>query len=193
VTLLAVGATARAAPPPDAARTAPAAAAGTSAGTSAATSADLEVDEHVAQGHRLYLFGRYQDAIAEYRRAYELRADAQFLLPIAESYRQLGASEQALFYYERYLSGAPPGPERDVAEQRVSELESLRAGATPGLGVAGGAGLAATEKHPTPLWRRWWLWAALGVALVAGTTAAALAGRSESSTPATDLGVKKFF
>lgn len=164
----------------------------------AGASADVEVDEHVAQGHRLYLLGRYQDAIAEYRRAYELRADPQFLFQIAEAYRQLGATEQALFYYERYLAGAAAGPDRAVAEQRVAEIESLRA-APPapspaaGLAAAPGAAQGPTAKRPTPIWRRWWLWTALGVALAAGATAAALSGRSESPTPMTDLGSKKFF
>ena len=161
---------------------------------SPATSTDAEVDEHVAQGHRLYQLGRYQEAIAEYRRAYELRADPRFLFQIAESYRQLGANEQALFYYDRYLAGASEGPDRDAAEERVSELERLRAGpaaAAPGLVATpeNGAG----TKRPPPLWRRWWVWTAVGVALAAGVTAAALAGRSESSVPTTDLGNKSFF
>lgn len=166
---------------------------------------EVEVDEHVAQGRRLYLLGRYQDAIAEYRRAYELRADPRFLFQIAEAYRQLGATEQALFYYERYLAGAAAGPagaaagpDRAVAEQRVAEIESLRAApppASPSAGVVAGPGATAGPgaRRPTPIWRRWWLWTAIGVALAAGTTAAVLAGRSEASTPSTDLGDKKFF
>jgi tetratricopeptide (TPR) repeat protein len=163
-----------------------------------AAPADVEVDEHVAQGHRLYLLGRYQDAIAEYRRAYELRADPQFLFQIAEAYRQLGATEQALFYYERYLAGAAAGPDRGVAEQRVAEIESLRAATAPpgpsaSLVAVPGATLGTNAKRPTPIWRRWWVWTAVGVALAAGATAAALAGRSEASTPSTELGDKKFF
>ena len=158
---------------------------------------DVEVDEHVAQGRRLYLLGRYQDAIGEYRRAYELRADPQFLFQIAEAYRQLGATEQALFYYERYLAGAAAGPDRAVAEQRVAEIESLRAApppaGPPGLVAAPGATAGSSARRPTPIWRRWWLWTAIGVALAAGTAAAVLAGRSETSTPSTDLGDKKFF
>jgi tetratricopeptide (TPR) repeat protein len=162
---------------------------------SPATPTDAEVDEHVAQGHRLYQLGRYREAIAEYRRAYELRADPLFLFQIAESYRQLGASEQALFYYDRYLAGALEGPNRDAAEERVSELESLRArpaAATPGL-VAAPENGADARKPPTPLWHRWWVWTVLGAALAAGVTAAALAGRSDGSVPATDLGNKRFF
>jgi tetratricopeptide (TPR) repeat protein len=186
LTLLAAGRAAGAEPAP--ASAAPA--------SPASTPADAEIDEHVAQGHRLYQLGRYQEAIAEYRRAYELRADPPFLFQIAESYRQLGATEQALFYYDRYLAGATEGPDRDAAEERVSELESLRArpsvaATPPGLIAAPGTGTGA--KPTTPLWRRWWVWTALGAALAAGVTVAALAGHSESAVPTTDLGNKKFF
>jgi tetratricopeptide (TPR) repeat protein len=156
--------------------------------------ADVEVDEHVAQGHRLYQLGRYQEAIAEYRRAYELRADPQFLFQIAESYRQLGATEQALFYYDRYLAGAPGGADRETAEERVTEIESLRA-RPPSSGAPGLIGTPGetAKKQPKPLWRKWWIWTAIGVALAAGATAAVLAGRSETSVPSTDLGNKTFF
>jgi tetratricopeptide (TPR) repeat protein len=164
--------------------------------SSASTGVDAEIDEHVAQGHRLYQLGRYQEAIAEYRRAYELRADPPFLFQIAESYRQLGATEQALFYYDRFLAGAAESPDRDAAEERVSELERLRAGpasaATP-TGLLPAAGTGAGPKQPAPLWRRWWVWTAVGAVLAAGVAAAALAGRSDSSIPITDLGNKKFF
>jgi len=193
-----------AAPPTPPAAAAPADAAATPTSTAApgerqpdstAAPADAEVDEHVAQGHRLYQLGRYQEAIAEYRHAYELRADPQFLFQIAESYRQLGASEQALFYYDRYLAAGPDALNRDAAEERVAELESLRARppttATPPSLTAtpGGAG----KKQARPPWRRWWFWTAIGVVLTAGVTAAALTGRSEKPIPPTDLGDMKFF
>ncbi len=160
------------------------------AGAPAQPGADSEVDEHVAQARRLYLLGRYQEAIGEYRRAYELRADPQFLLDTAEAYRQLGATDQALFYYDRYLAAAPNAPNREMVEDRVTELELLR---TP----AAGAGLTAPappKPRPAPLWKRWWMWTAVAVGLGAGLTAAALAGRSTSpSIPASDLGDRKFY
>jgi hypothetical protein len=153
---------------------------------------DPEVEEHVAQGRRLYLLGRYQEAIAEYRRAYELRADPKFLLDTAEAYRQLGATDQALFYYDRYLAAAPHAADREIVEDRVTELELARAPA-PAPGPLAPAP-AAAKPRPAPLWKRWWLWTAVGVALSAGVTAAALSNRSTSPpVPATDLGDRRFF
>lgn len=157
-------------------------------GTSGPT--DTEVAEHVAQGRRLYLLGHYQEAIAEYRRAYELRADPDVLLGTAEAYRQLGATDQALFYYGRYLAAAPNAPNRDIVEDRVTELELLRA--PPAPGPAPGPPAPAKPK-PTVIWKRWWLWTAVGFALGAGITAVAVANRSSSPfIPPTDLGNQRF-
>jgi tetratricopeptide (TPR) repeat protein len=166
--------------------------AGEPAPTAAEHATDTEAAEHVAQGRRMYLLGRYQEAIAEYRRAYELRADPQFLFDTAEAYRELGATEQALFYYKRYLAAAPRAPNRDLVEDRVAELEVLRERA-PATALTPPPSATAKAK-PRPLWRRWWIWTAVGVALAAGITAAALATRSsQPSVPGSDLGDHKFF
>ncbi len=159
--------------------------------------ADAEVAEHVAFGHRLYQRGQCQEAIVEFRHAYELRADPRFLYEIAESYRQLGATDQALFYYDRYLAGAPGAADRDAVLDRVIELESLRSRPpVPALQAPispDGGGPAIPKVHSTPAWRKWWFWTAVGVAIAAGATAAALARHSDSGLPATDLGDKRFY
>ncbi len=165
------------------------------AGASGAT--DAEAAEHLALGHRLYQRGQYQEAIVEFRRGYELRADPHFLYEIAEAYRQLGATEQALFYYDRYLAGTPDAPDRETVEDRVSELESLRA-RPPVPALRTPASLdetspPAVQPHATPTWRKWWFWTAVGVALAAGLTAAALTNWSDPGIPGTDLGDKRFY
>jgi tetratricopeptide (TPR) repeat protein len=155
-------------------------------------SSDTEVAEHVAQGRRLYLLGHYQEAIAEYRRAYELRADPQFLMDTAEAYRQLGATERALFYYERYVAAAPNAPDREIVEDRITELELVKT--APPVASAVVAAPAVPATRPRPVWKRWWVWTAVGVALAAGITATALSTRSTApSVPATDLGDRKFY
>jgi tetratricopeptide (TPR) repeat protein len=166
-----------------------------------ATAAEVEVAEHLALGHRLYQRGQYHEAIVEYRRAYELRAEPRFLYEIAESYRQLGAADQALFYFDRYLASAPDAPDRDQVEDRMTELESLRArppAPAPRLTLAplpNGPDLAAPRPKPErrSAWKRWWFWTAVGVAIAAGVTAAALSSRSDSAVPTTDLGDKRFY
>ena len=86
-----------------------------------------------ALGHRLVRLGRYEEAVAAFRRAYELKADARLLYDIAECYREVGAVDQALFYYERYLAGWPDAFDRDEVEKKVAALEAAgRAGARRG-------------------------------------------------------------
>lgn len=159
---------------------------------------DGEVSEHLAQGGRLYLLGRYQEAIAEFRRAYELRADPRSLYQIAESYRQLGAIDQALFYYDRYLTDEPEAADRSSVEEKVADLETERGrstsaalvGEAPPASPVSGAGQPGRRPRA---WQTWWFWTVVGAAVVAGVTAGALFSRSETSIPSSDLGDKKFF
>jgi tetratricopeptide (TPR) repeat protein len=162
---------------------------------------DAEVEEHAAQAHRLYQLGRYQAAIGELRRAYELRADSIYLRDIAEAYRQLGATDQALFYYDRYLSDQPDAADRDEVEERVADLESLRRRPSPGpsppalLARPSGPPVEArpAPQPPRRVWQRWWFWTAIGAGVAAGVAAALLSPRADTSLPATELGAKKFY
>ena len=96
---------------------------------------------HRALGHRLYRLGRYEEAVAAFRRAYEVKADARLLYDIAECYREVGAVDQALFYYDRYLAGWPDafdrargrGEGRRAREQarRVARAASQRRAPAP--------------------------------------------------------------
>ena len=155
---------------------------------------DTRVAVLAALGERLYKLGRYDEAVAEYRRAYELRADPKFLYHIARCYRELGAREQALFYYERYLAVAPNAPEHDEVVDRIAEIEALRARpsrprARPILMPDD------APRSPPPLkpWRRWWFWTALGTAVATGVAAALVAGRPDAPSPASDLGNRTFY
>jgi tetratricopeptide (TPR) repeat protein len=155
---------------------------------------DTRVAVLAALGERLYKLGRYDEAVAEYRRAYELRADPKFLYHIARCYRELGASEQALFYYERYLAVAPAAPERDEVMDRIAEIEALRARpARPRTRPILIADQPAKASTPSKPWRKWWFWTALGTAVATGVAAAMFAGDSEVPRPAGTLGNKMFY
>jgi tetratricopeptide (TPR) repeat protein len=191
---------------------------------SAPATQDDEVGRHVTLGQRHLERGRYQDAIAEFRRAYELRADPRFLYDIAEAYRQLGIVDRALFFYERYRAALSNAPDRasveatveDTVEDKIAELRPVRgrAGGGPAASAPGpvpsldhdvvivpvtarDTPLAEAPAHPPrhrSVWRRWWVWTALGVVIAAGITAAALMGSDGGpSAPTTALGDKRFF
>ena len=159
---------------------------------------------HRAVGHRLYRLGRYEEAVASFRRAYEVKADARLLFDIAECYREMGAVDQALFYYDRYLAGWPDAFDRAEVDEKVAELEAMRGGTAPRTAVA------ARRRHPLMIvesppskprqaprvWQRWWFWTAVGVVVLGGVgvgVGVASASGSGTSVPATDLGNKRFF
>jgi hypothetical protein len=155
---------------------------------------DARVAVAAALGDRLFKLGRYDEAVAEYRHAYELRADPSFLFHIAECYRERGASQQALFYYERYLAAKPDAFDRDEVLDRISELEHPhgRNRSHPRLVIV------PEEPPPRPRppfrpWRRWWFWTALGAAVAVGVTATLLSGSSTPPFPGSELGEKRFY
>ena len=166
------------------------------------TPQEAEMQSHRAVGHRLYRLGRYEEAVASFRRAYEVKADARLLFDIAECYREMGAVDQALFYYDRYLAGWPDAFDRAEVEEKVIELEAMRGGAPPRTATAARrrhpvmiVEQPANKPQPTPhVWQRWWFWTAVGVALASGVTAAVLSSSgSGPSVPPTELGNKRFF
>jgi tetratricopeptide (TPR) repeat protein len=165
---------------------------------------DVEVDWHAALGQRHFERGRYQDAIAEFRRAYELRADPEFLREIGDSYRQLGIVDRALFFYDRYLAARPGAPDRDDVSDKIAELERARAaaGSAPRPSLArdvliapADAASLAPPAPRRPVWQRWWFWTAAGALLVAGVATALTitAGHNQTTVPTTDLGSKRFY
>jgi len=168
---------------------------------------DVEVERHAALGQRLLERGRNQEAIVEFRRAYELRADPRFLFDIAEGYRQLGLGDQARFFYERYLSAAPDAPDREEVEAQVAALglaTPTPRPPTPPPSLARDVvvvplplplplPLPAAPERPRPAWRRWWAWTAFGALVAVGVATALLTRQNDTPVPATALGDKRFY
>ena len=155
---------------------------------------DAEVQRHAVLGQRLLERGQMQEAIAEFRNAYELRADARFLYNIGDGYRRLGLRDQALFYFEHYLSAAPDAPDREDVEEQIAALRAVPA---PSLAhdvvVVPVASPFPAPEAERPAWRRWWSWAALGVVIAGGVATAIVLGRDQTKVPATALGDQKFY
>ena len=79
---------------------------------------------HFDRGAKLYNLGHFQDAIGDFEKAYDLDPSPIFLFNIAQSHRQLGNKERALFFYRRYLEQAPNAANRDDVERRMKELQA---------------------------------------------------------------------
>jgi len=161
---------------------------------------EAEMQNHRVLGHRLYRLGRYEEAVDAFRRAYEVKPDARLLYDIAECYREVGAVNQALFYYDRYLAGWPDAYDRAEVEEKIAELENKRGAPAPRTTVA-------RRRHPVMIiepapskprqqprpWQRWWFWTIVGAGVAGGIAAAALSSGSGQGLPATDLGDKRFY
>ena len=81
--------------------------------------------EHYMKGVDAYDNGRYDEAIAEFQQAYEIKDDAVLLYNIAQSKRLEGHYDEALMYYKVYLRRAPKAPNRDEVEQRIADMADL--------------------------------------------------------------------
>jgi hypothetical protein len=77
---------------------------------------------HFEHGVKEYNLGRFQEAIGEFEKAYDLDPAPILLFNIAQSHRQLGNKERALFFYRRYLEQEPEAAKRSEVEQRMKDL-----------------------------------------------------------------------
>jgi tetratricopeptide (TPR) repeat protein len=81
-------------------------------------------EAHYQKGMKSYTLGRFEDAIEEFEKAYELRQEPIFLYNIAQSHRQNNNPQRAIFFYRRYLEADPNAKNRAETEKRISDMES---------------------------------------------------------------------
>ena len=79
-----------------------------------------EMKLHYERATRAYDVGKYQEAIEEYQKAYEIGGDPPMLYNIAQAYRL--SSEKALTYYKKFLAIHPNAPNRAEVEKQIALL-----------------------------------------------------------------------
>ena len=87
--------------------------------------ADPKTDEaraHFKQGKAFQDVGAFDKAADEYKAAYAIDPRAEMLFDIAQAYRLGGQAQQALDYFQQYLTAQPSGAGADEARQHVAEL-----------------------------------------------------------------------
>lgn len=124
----------------------------------------------------------------------------------------MNKNEDALNFYRSYLRRAPDAPNRAEVETKIAALQEAiavqeKARTTPKQGLAApdsaepppppapspspsatGNALVAEHAPPparTPVYKKWWLWTAVGAVVVAGVAVGLGVGLSSSSGPAT--------
>ena len=79
--------------------------------------------QHYETGSQQYDLGHWDAAIREYEKAYELRADPNFLYNLAQAYRRKCDAKRSLDLYRNYLAKTPKSPLRAEIEERIKSLQ----------------------------------------------------------------------
>ena len=165
-----------------------------------------------AEAKRLYLsatrhfdLSEYPAALDDFKQAFRFKDDAVFLYNIAQCYRLMNKNEDALSFYRSYLRRAPDAPNRAEVEAKIAALQEAiatqeKARTTPKQGLAApeeqtqppqttapatGTLTATAPPKKTPVYKKWWLWTAVGGVVVVGVAVGLGVGLSGSSGPAT--------
>lgn len=111
-----------------------------------------------AEGATAFAAGDYERALAAYQRAYLDDIDEPgYLVRLGDCYRALHRTGEALRFYRLFLHERPDAPERASVEATIGALEHP---APLAATVAAERPVAAAPARP--IWRRWWLWTAVG-------------------------------
>ena len=85
--------------------------------------AKKEARRHFLQAEAHYKLGRFQQALKEYGRAYELAPLPGFLFNIGQCHRKLGNDEKAVFFYKGYLRDKPKAKNRSLVLKLIQAAE----------------------------------------------------------------------
>lgn len=162
-----------------------------------------------------YTLDEYDQAIEAFQAAFRERPDPVFLYNIAQAARLAKKTEMALHYYEKYLHASEHATNRAEVEERIQSLEKVLAEQTAATNAKPATPLPPTAEPPVappvtppvgheapaapndqpparvPVYKRWWLWTIVALAVVGGTAVAlglTLGTGSGASAPPADYG-----
>src|SRR4051812_14843514 len=92
---------------------------------------EKEARELFTQGQLHYSLGEYDEAIVQFRRAYELTAAPGLLFNIAQAHRLAGQCKRAIDVYRHFIRLAPESEYRAEADMHVASLVLRCGAATP--------------------------------------------------------------
>jgi tetratricopeptide (TPR) repeat protein len=178
-------------------------------------------DKREMQAREAYAAGRYQEALDLFVKLYAETVHPNYLRNIGRCYQNLNEPERALSSFREYLrkgrdisakereeirgymnemeelkrqqAAAPPPP-----PPRIDEPKPLPPGGVPPGGGNGQLGGANDPNHPAiavgghppppqdeaaPIYTKWWFWTIVGGVVAAGVVGGVLATRSSASEP----------
>jgi len=160
------------------------------------TATDREAAKgHFAAAQQHYKVGRFEEALAEYTRAYERAPLPDILFNIGQCHRNLKNYDRAIFFFESYLRDTTDATQRPRVEKLIAELEKARQPPPPPQVVTttvAAPTIAIVPVAPPPpketpaVYQKWWFWTLVGgAALAAGATVFVV---TRDNTPAGSLG-----
>ena len=84
---------------------------------------DATAKRHFDAAAKAYNLQRFDEALTEFRAAYQERADPALLFNIAQAQRQLGQYDAAARSYRAYLHEQPDAPNRDDVAHWITEMD----------------------------------------------------------------------
>jgi tetratricopeptide (TPR) repeat protein len=138
--------------------------------------------EHFRRGERLYAVAKFQEALDEFTAAYETKPMPEFLFNLGQCQRRLGHPDEAVFFYQGYLSRVENPPDRDEVGKLIAEMKAQIADRdrekteAPKPPAANASVPAQVTVEAQPVYRRWWFWTTIvGVVVVAAAVAIGVA------------------
>ena len=148
-----------------------------------------------AEAKRHFNLGKFREAIRYYEKAYQAKPLPVFLYNLGQCHQHLGTLadlKKAVFYFEGYLANQPEASDRKEVEQDIASLKERAARLErqqtkkpvkkpeqgKGKGFLPDTGPPPPKPEParpSPFYKRWWFWTAVGVAVVGGGLAVGLA------------------
>jgi tetratricopeptide (TPR) repeat protein len=171
-----------------------------------------EAKRRFKSANQHYALGEYQQALDDFKAGYRAKEDPVFLYNIAQCYRALNDNQNAVSFYKSYLREAPNPPNREEVESKIHTLEEAlatqqRARTAPPSTVLhpeGGEGTprtttnaaeverAAPPPEKTPVYKKWWLWAAVGGVVAVGLGVGLGVGLTRGSTTSSPFPAVQF-
>jgi hypothetical protein len=183
-------------------------------GAPAAPAGNADARAVFERARREHQIGNYPAAADGFAECWRRTGDPTHLFNTAQSLRLAGRDAEAIAAYRGYLRERPDAGNRALVEAKIRDLEAARGRPRaaprasdselvdpltpePARRPVPPAALPSAERRAEPasdkpLWKRWWLWTAVGAAVVGGTVVAVAASRG-TDVPGTPLGNQGIF
>src|ERR1043165_3367260 len=80
---------------------------------------------HFERGEKLFALGKFDEALDQYRTAFDAKPLPAFLYHFRQCYRNLGDLDQAIFSFKKYLKLEPEAENKEAVERLIEDLEEI--------------------------------------------------------------------